>query len=107
MRELGEPMECGIFDFYKVFSRAFGEGGMGRVGLRVEGGGCRDDLVFEKQVCTQLTPNPLTIISHTGSKKQRNRVPTSADELPVLYLIFRAGAGVEAGGGRAYGVRDF
>ncbi|MCD4810595.1 MAG: hypothetical protein K8R17_11965 [Methanosarcinales archaeon] len=25
MRELGEPMECGIFDFYKVFSRAFGE----------------------------------------------------------------------------------
>ena len=26
MRESGEPMECGIFDFYKVFSRAFGEG---------------------------------------------------------------------------------
>ena len=25
MREAGEPMECGIFDFYKVFSRAFGE----------------------------------------------------------------------------------
>jgi len=25
MRESGEPMECGIFDFYKVFSRAFGE----------------------------------------------------------------------------------
>jgi len=25
MRELGEPMECGIVDFYKVFSRAFGE----------------------------------------------------------------------------------
>ena len=25
MREPGEPMECGIFDFYKVFSRAFGE----------------------------------------------------------------------------------
>jgi len=24
-REPGEPMECGIFDFYKVFSRAFGE----------------------------------------------------------------------------------
>ena len=32
MRESGEPMECGIFDFYKVFSRAFGEG---------EEGGCR------------------------------------------------------------------
>ena len=26
MRESGEPMELGIFDFYKVFSRAFGEG---------------------------------------------------------------------------------
>ena len=25
MRESGEPMECGIFDFYKVFSRAVGE----------------------------------------------------------------------------------
>ncbi|MBA1341515.1 MAG: hypothetical protein C5S40_05185 [ANME-2 cluster archaeon] len=25
MRESGEPMECGIFDFCKVFSRAFGE----------------------------------------------------------------------------------
>jgi hypothetical protein len=34
MRESGEPMECGIFDFYKVFSRAFGEGeGGGRVDL--------------------------------------------------------------------------
>ena len=26
MRESGEPMEFGIFDFYKVFSKAFGEG---------------------------------------------------------------------------------
>ena len=25
MRESGEPIECGIFYFYKVFSRAFGE----------------------------------------------------------------------------------
>ena len=25
MRESGKPMEFGIFDFYKVFSRAFGE----------------------------------------------------------------------------------
>ena len=25
MRESGGPMECGIFDFYKVFSGAFGE----------------------------------------------------------------------------------
>ena len=29
MREAGEPMECGISDFYKVFSRAFGEGARG------------------------------------------------------------------------------
>ena len=32
MRESGEPMEFGIFDFYKVFSRAFGEGGNGAAG---------------------------------------------------------------------------
>ena len=32
MRESGEPMECGIFDFYKVFSRAFGEGEEGAGG---------------------------------------------------------------------------
>ena len=34
MRESGEPMEFGIFDFYKVFSKAFGEGE----------GWCRGDL---------------------------------------------------------------
>jgi len=28
-------------------------------------------------------------------------------KLPVLYLILRAGAGVDAGIGRAYGVLDF
>ena len=32
MRESGEPMEFGIFDFYKVFSRAFGEEGNGASG---------------------------------------------------------------------------
>ena len=32
MRESGEPMEFGIFDFYKVFSRAFGEEGDGAAG---------------------------------------------------------------------------
>jgi len=36
MRESGEPMECGIFYFYKVFSRAFGEGVMGLRELRME-----------------------------------------------------------------------
>ena len=71
------------------------------------GVGCRDNPIFEKQVFTQLTPSPLTIIPHTGSKRQRKRVPTSADQLPALYLILRAGAGVDAGIGRAYGVRDF
>ena len=55
MRESGEPMECGIFDFYKVFSRAFGEEEDGVGGVRVGGGGCRDKPIFEKQVCTQLT----------------------------------------------------
>ena len=33
MRESGEPVECGIFDFYKVFSRAFGEEEDGVVGI--------------------------------------------------------------------------
>ena len=33
MREPGEPMEFGIFDFYKVFSRAFGEKGNGVGGI--------------------------------------------------------------------------
>ena len=29
MPESGEPVECGIFDFYEVFSKAFGEEGNG------------------------------------------------------------------------------
>jgi len=66
MQESGEPMEFGIFDFYKVFSRAFGEEEDGTGGVRVGGGGCRDNPVFEKQVCTQLTHISLTIIPHTG-----------------------------------------
>jgi len=32
MRESGKPIEFGIFDFYRVFSRAFGEGGNGAAG---------------------------------------------------------------------------
>ena len=32
MWESGEPMECGIFDFSKVFSRAFGEEDNGAAG---------------------------------------------------------------------------
>jgi len=80
---------------------------MGQGGVRVGGGGCRDDPVFEKQVCTQLTPSPLTIIPHTGSKRQMKKVRTNANQLPAMHLILRAGDGVEAGAGRAYGVRDF
>ena len=38
MRESGEPMECGIFDFYKVFSKAFGEGEDGAAGNWMEDG---------------------------------------------------------------------
>jgi len=58
-------------------------------------------------VFTQLTPSPLIIIPHTGQKWQRKRLRAGAEQLPVLYLIFRAEAGVDAGIGRAYGVRDF
>ena len=32
MRESSEPMEFGIFDYSKVFSRAFGEEGNGAAG---------------------------------------------------------------------------
>ena len=39
VRESGEPMECGIFDFYKVFSRAFGEEEKGLWGVRMEADG--------------------------------------------------------------------
>jgi len=38
---------------------------------------------------------------------QRNRVPTSADPTARPASILREGAGVDAGIGRAYGVRDF
>ena len=39
MREPGEPMEFGIFDFYKVFSRDFGEEGdvMNNPGIEFQG----------------------------------------------------------------------
>jgi len=41
MRESGEPIEFGIFDFYKVFSRAFGEGGNGAAETWNGSQGCR------------------------------------------------------------------
>ena len=40
MCELGEPMEFGIFDFYNVFSRVFGEKDC-RGDLECKLGGCR------------------------------------------------------------------
>ena len=43
MRESGEPMEFGIFDFYRVFSRALGEGGMGQRGLEWKPGDVATD----------------------------------------------------------------
>ena len=42
MRESGEPMEFGIFDFYKVFSRAFGEEEDGAGGNWSGRWGCRE-----------------------------------------------------------------
>jgi len=42
MQESGEPVEFGIFDFYKVFSRVLVRGVMGQRGLRIEAGGCRN-----------------------------------------------------------------
>ena len=44
MQEASEPMGCGIFDFYKVFPRAFGERKDGVGGVRVGGGGCLPNL---------------------------------------------------------------
>ncbi|MCD4842851.1 MAG: hypothetical protein K8R08_12770 [Methanosarcinales archaeon] len=41
MRESGEPIEFGIFDFYKVFSRVLARGVMGQRGLEWKVGGCR------------------------------------------------------------------
>jgi len=42
-----------------------------------------------------------------GIEMAKEGVRTGADQLPVLYLIFRTGAGIDAGVGRAYGVRVF
>ena len=52
------------------------------------------------------------IVENTGfwycaRNGKRRKCARPADKLPVLYLILRAGAGVDAGIGRAYGVRDF
>ena len=50
---------------------------------------------------------PLTIILHIGRNGKGTGCVHATNQLPVLYLILRKGAGVDAGVGRAYGVRDF
>ncbi|MBC2747005.1 MAG: hypothetical protein HF975_08375 [ANME-2 cluster archaeon] len=58
MREPGEPMECGIFDFYKVFSRAFGEGRMRQEGLEWEVGDVAPPIPHGKERgCQQALTN--------------------------------------------------
>jgi len=44
MRESGEPMEFGIFDFYKLFSRAFVKGVIGQLGFEWKPGDVVNDL---------------------------------------------------------------
>ena len=51
-------------------------------------------------------PNTVYLLTQDRNSKARGCLH-AADKLPVLYLILRAGAGVDAGVGRAYGVRDF
>ena len=49
MRESGEPMEFGIFDYSKVFTRTFGEGGWGSRDLKWKQGDVVMDLGIEFQ----------------------------------------------------------
>ena len=77
MQESGEPMEFGIFDFSRCSQGLLvRKRRIGQWGVRMEGGGCRDDHVFEKQVYTQLTHISLTINPHAASKWQRKKLPT-------------------------------
>ena len=57
---------------------------MGQGGVRVRGGGSREDPVFEKQVYTQFTPSPPIIILHTRSKWQRASLWSSAHSAAPL-----------------------
>jgi len=64
----------------------------------------------KKQVYTQLTPSPLTIIPHTASKYQSKRVRTGADPTarPVI-LSLDAGLDLirESGEPMEFGIFDF
>ena len=52
MRESNEPMECGIFDFYTVFSRAFGEEGNGAGGSKSGRWGMSSTTQFSNSVAS-------------------------------------------------------
>ena len=58
--------------------------------------------------------NPSCVVNDSGMEfhtQDKNSKETgcqqAADKLPVLYLILGAGAGIDAGVGRTYGVWDF
>ena len=62
----------------------------------------------QKSRCTHDLPAGPCQSFHTYHRNGKGRgCVRAADKLPVLYLIFRAWAGVDARVGRAYGVRDF
>jgi len=52
-------------------------------------------------------PDTVFFFSHRLEMAPEEGAYMLLTQLPVLYLILRAGAGVEAGVGRAYRVRDF
>jgi len=63
---------------------------------------------FQKSRCSRSLPTSPRKSFYTQDQNGKGTgCQQAADQLPVLYLIFRAGGGVDAGVGRAYGVRDF
>ena len=83
---------------------------MGQGGLRVGGGECRDDHVFETQVYTQLTPQPPGNHSSHGiemAKEQGANKPLT--QLPALYLFLKQGLELmwESGEPMECGIFDF
>ena len=52
----------------------------------------------------QLPDNHAT---HSIEKAKERRCVQALTQLPVLYPILREGAGIDAGVGQAYGVRDY
>ena len=52
-------------------------------------------------------PDTVFFFSHRLEMAPEDGAYMLLTQLPALYLILRAGAGVDAGGGRTYGVWDF